>query len=74
MPPILRIAGATEGVQLEFEASGVQRLAEVAFEVNERPKTSERAACTRSWNDSWNPSPSMRPIAAAHMFWSIVPT
>jgi len=27
---------ATEGVTLEFEASGVQRLAEVAFEVNER--------------------------------------
>jgi ATP-dependent HslUV protease ATP-binding subunit HslU len=27
---------ATEGVELEFEASGVQRLAEVAFEVNER--------------------------------------
>jgi ATP-dependent HslUV protease ATP-binding subunit HslU len=27
---------ATEGVSLEFEASGVQRLAEVAFEVNER--------------------------------------
>jgi ATP-dependent HslUV protease ATP-binding subunit HslU len=27
---------ATEGVDLEFEASGVQRLAEVAFEVNER--------------------------------------
>jgi ATP-dependent HslUV protease ATP-binding subunit HslU len=26
----------TEGVTLEFEASGVQRLAEVAFEVNER--------------------------------------
>jgi ATP-dependent HslUV protease ATP-binding subunit HslU len=26
----------TEGVELEFEASGVQRLAEVAFEVNER--------------------------------------
>jgi ATP-dependent HslUV protease ATP-binding subunit HslU len=27
---------ATEGVELEFAASGVQRLAEVAFEVNER--------------------------------------
>ena len=27
---------ATEGVELEFEDSGVQRLAEVAFEVNER--------------------------------------
>ncbi len=27
---------ATEGLTLEFEASGVQRLAEVAFEVNER--------------------------------------
>jgi ATP-dependent HslUV protease ATP-binding subunit HslU len=27
---------ATEGVDLQFEASGVQRLAEVAFEVNER--------------------------------------
>jgi ATP-dependent HslUV protease ATP-binding subunit HslU len=27
---------ATEGLQLEFESSGVQRLAEVAFEVNER--------------------------------------
>jgi len=27
---------ATEGVALEFETSGVQRLAEVAFEVNER--------------------------------------
>ena len=27
---------ATEGVDLEFQASGVQRLAEVAFEVNER--------------------------------------
>src|SRR5271165_1357857 len=27
---------ATEGVELEFEESGVQRLAEVAFEVNER--------------------------------------
>jgi ATP-dependent HslUV protease ATP-binding subunit HslU len=27
---------ATEGVTLEFDASGVQRLAEVAFEVNER--------------------------------------
>src|SRR5712672_500391 len=27
---------ATEGVALEFDASGVQRLAEVAFEVNER--------------------------------------
>jgi ATP-dependent HslUV protease ATP-binding subunit HslU len=27
---------ATEGVELVFEASGVQRLAEVAFEVNER--------------------------------------
>jgi ATP-dependent HslUV protease ATP-binding subunit HslU len=27
---------ATEGVEIEFEASGVQRLAEVAFEVNER--------------------------------------
>jgi ATP-dependent HslUV protease ATP-binding subunit HslU len=27
---------ATEGVELEFEASGVLRLAEVAFEVNER--------------------------------------
>ena len=27
---------ATEGVTLEFETSGVQRLAEVAFEVNER--------------------------------------
>jgi len=27
---------ATEGVALEFEASGVKRLAEVAFEVNER--------------------------------------
>ncbi len=27
---------ATEGVTLEFEVSGVQRLAEVAFEVNER--------------------------------------
>jgi len=26
---------ATEGVDLQFEASGVQRLAEVAFEVNE---------------------------------------
>jgi ATP-dependent HslUV protease ATP-binding subunit HslU len=27
---------ATEGVTLEFQASGVERLAEVAFEVNER--------------------------------------
>jgi ATP-dependent HslUV protease ATP-binding subunit HslU len=27
---------ATEGVDLEFAGSGVQRLAEVAFEVNER--------------------------------------
>jgi ATP-dependent HslUV protease ATP-binding subunit HslU len=27
---------ATEGVDLAFEGSGVQRLAEVAFEVNER--------------------------------------
>jgi ATP-dependent HslUV protease ATP-binding subunit HslU len=27
---------ATEGLTLEFEESGVQRLAEVAFEVNER--------------------------------------
>jgi ATP-dependent HslUV protease ATP-binding subunit HslU len=27
---------ATEGVTLEFETSGVQRLAEVAFEVNQR--------------------------------------
>jgi ATP-dependent HslUV protease ATP-binding subunit HslU len=27
---------ATEGVALEFDASGVKRLAEVAFEVNER--------------------------------------
>jgi ATP-dependent HslUV protease ATP-binding subunit HslU len=27
---------ATEGVELEFAVSGVQRLAEVAFEVNER--------------------------------------
>jgi len=27
---------ATEGVELKFEASGVQRLAEVAFEVNEK--------------------------------------
>ena len=27
---------ATEGLRLEFESSGVQRLAEVAFEVNER--------------------------------------
>jgi ATP-dependent HslUV protease ATP-binding subunit HslU len=27
---------ATEGVELRFEASGVQRLAEVAFEVNEK--------------------------------------
>ncbi len=27
---------ATEGVTLEFDASGVRRLAEVAFQVNER--------------------------------------
>jgi len=27
---------ATEGVEIKFESSGVQRLAEVAFEVNEK--------------------------------------
>jgi len=38
---------ATEGVTLKFTDDGIRRLAEIAFEVNERTETLARAACTR---------------------------
>ena len=36
---------ATEGVTLEFRAEAIRRLAQIAFEVNERMKTSARGGC-----------------------------
>ena len=37
---------ATEGLQVEFTADGLRRIAETAWQVNERPRISVPAACT----------------------------
>lgn len=38
---------ATEGVNIEFTQDAIKKIAEAAFRVNEKPKTSEPAVCTR---------------------------
>ena len=38
---------ATDGVELIFQPDGIRTLAEIAYQVNEKPKTSAHGACTR---------------------------
>ena len=39
-----------EGVDLEFSDDGIKRIAELAFEVNEAPRTLVPVACIHCWN------------------------
>ena len=58
---------ATEGVELEFEASRRAAARRGGFRgQRDAPRTSARAACTRSWSGCSRPCPSMPPTAAAH--------
>ena len=41
---------ATEGVELDFTDDAIDAIAELAAEVNDAPRTSAPAGCTRSWS------------------------
>src|SRR3990167_1906692 len=49
----------TEGLGIQFVADGIQRIAEIAWQVNERPKTLAHAACIPCSNACWRKFPSV---------------
>ena len=51
----------TEGLAIEFAEDGIKRLAEIAWQVNERPRTSVPAACIRCSSGCWKRSRSAPP-------------
>ncbi len=43
----------TEGLDVEFTPDGIERIAEISGRSTKAPRTSARAACTRSWSGYW---------------------
>jgi ATP-dependent protease Clp ATPase subunit len=49
---------ATEGLTVEFAKDGLEEIADIAVQVNERTENIGARRALRSWNDCWSRFPS----------------